>query len=135
MSDSQEDGFTIIETLVAVGVFAISLIAITTLASALQTAHQNNQYLALANMTAKGIIEEKRNNQLSSMTIGTQPVSSASLPEDLPYASAQLVVTQTDEAYGMKKLTAIVTYKVGGGAGEERSVRMVSYVGNFGLTQ
>lgn len=135
MSNSQEKGFTIIETLVAVGVFAISLLAITTLAASLQTAHQNNQYLALANTTAKAILEEKRNSQNTDLALGTQAVSAASLPTDLPYANAQLTVAQTDDVYGMRKLTAIVTYKIGGESGDERQVRLTSYLGSFGLTQ
>ena len=135
MSNSQEKGFTIIETLVAVGVFAISLLAITTLATSLQTAHQNNQYLALANTTAKAILEEKRNSQNTDLALGTQTVNTASLPANLPQSTAQLTVTQTDEVYGMRKLTAVVTYKIGGESGDERQVRLTSYIGSFGLTQ
>lgn len=132
-------GFTIIEVLVAMTIFSIGIIAISGLASAIQMAQRNNQYLNIASIVAKDIIENTRNNnQVDSLQYGVV-IQNLNLNDDdqkllnsLPNGQASLKATFTPGTYGIKNLEVTVTYTVGT---DVRTVFMSGYGGAQGIVQ
>lgn len=127
-----QTGFTVIEVLVAVSIFAISIISIATLAASLQQAHRNNQYLAIASTAAKDIIEIARNTEYGSLKYGETINKNSILPSNLPNGNASLTTVYVEGTYALKRVDVTVTYTVGT---DTRKVMLSSFIGLSGITQ
>lgn len=132
---ARQQGFTIVEIIIATAVFALSILTVIGLATALQRSQQNNQYLSLASIAAKNILEEARNSQISELRYGTTiPKSATQVPElkSLPNSSATLTTSYVEGTYGIKNLTATVTYYVGA---SQKTVSISSFGGDQVISQ
>lgn len=130
-ADSQ--GFTLIEAVVTMVVFAVAAISITTLISGLQTADRYTRYVDTARAEAKDKIEFLRNSNYSLLTDGQEIDFSDELPSSLPGPRRGTVAVSTPTGLeDLKRLDVTVSYTVGN---LERQVKLSALVGASGLTQ
>jgi prepilin-type N-terminal cleavage/methylation domain-containing protein len=109
---SSQGGFTIVEVIVVIAVFAIGLAALTTLFSSLQVAERSTYYLSVATHAARSEIERIRSSGFSTVNDGDSFTSR--LPSTLPTGSLGTIkVTTPANAPNSKQIDATVSYPVG----------------------
>ena len=132
-SGERQHGFTIVETLVAISIFAIAIISIATLAGSLQQSHRNNQYLNVAMTEAKDIIEMARSTEYGSLQYGSTVDKTSELTDsNLPNGTASMTTNYVEGTYGLKRIDVTVSYVVNS---DTRTVQLSSIIGLWGTAQ
>ena len=130
-----QSGFTIVEVLVAIAIFAVAIISIATLAGSLQQAHRNNQYLGTAMTAAKDIVELARSTEYGDLKYGTTTDKTSYLNENgikLPGGTASMTTNYVEGTYGLKRIDVTISYVIGS---DTRSVQLSSFIGLWGTSQ
>lgn len=109
----KQQGFTIIEVVVVIAVFAISMSTLVMLMSSIQVAQRNAYYMSIATHAARAEVERLRSSGYSSIQAGnTYPFSQ--VPGALPPGSTGSIVVSTPaNAPTSKQVDATVTYSIG----------------------
>lgn len=125
-----EQGFTMVEILVATGVMAILTAAVFGLFSTIQQAQLANSYRQSATRAASREIEVLRNNNYDQLTPGTDIDFSNELPATLPNGTG--TVTVTEPVPGLRRVDVVVSYTH---SGATKQVKLSSMIGVIGITQ
>lgn len=104
--DSQASGFTIIEVLVSIVIFAMLSVSITVLFSSMQASQRNAQYLSTATQEARARIEIMRGDY-ANLANGTMTFP---LPDTLPGGSTGSVTVSDFGTGGTKRLRVTVLF-------------------------
>ncbi len=129
----QQQGFTIIELIVATVLFAIVIGLATTGFGAIQQVQRNERYYDMASTAGQRIIEELRNGQYNTYDIRTEPYDiSSMLPSSLPSGIALLQVSQGPIDDEHKVLSVDVKFDVGT---YQRHVYVTGVIAPGGITQ
>lgn len=110
--NTHEQGFTIVELIVATVLFALVIGLAATGFSSIQQVQRNERYYDTASTAAQRIIEEVRNGQYATYDIGSHDVT-AKLPSGLPGAQATLRVSRGAILSEHKLLAVDVKFDVG----------------------
>ncbi|MBI3889160.1 hypothetical protein HY312_01090 [Candidatus Saccharibacteria bacterium] len=128
-----------VEILVAMFIFTLAILSITSLATSLQAAQRNNEYLGRAVQASKVIIEVLRTNSASYVECGigteqniTEDYSSTLATSQLVNGHAYINATCVDRVYGIKRIDLRLTYEV---SGITKTVQTATYIGNGGIYQ
>ena len=127
---NKQDGFTVVEILVAIAVAAVIL---TTLNSALTTfihLGQRGRYLSLANTFVERDVEGLRNDGYNALNIGTTSLTS-SLPSGLPPGSSGTQVVN-QPMLGVKQIDITISYK---DQAQTLNYGYTTYIGELGVGQ
>lgn len=125
-----QKGLTVVEMIVALTLFGLSVIAIIGTMATIQQAQQNERYLDLANTGAREIIERVRNGGYDALAVGGHDFTSY-LPASLPGRVATLTVSVSSDLPDIKKLELQVGYDVGL---QKRYVYSTALIGKGGLS-
>lgn len=123
-------GLTVVEMVVAVTLFGLFVVAITSTMNTIQQAQRSERYLDLANTAAREIIEKVRNGGYDAVTVGSHNFTS-SVSEAVPGRAATLTVTSSSDLPDIKKLDVDVSYDVGT---LKRHVYMTALIGKGGIS-
>ncbi|MBH1956028.1 prepilin-type N-terminal cleavage/methylation domain-containing protein [Candidatus Saccharibacteria bacterium] len=104
--NNQISGFTIVEVLVSIVVFAMLAVSITVLFSSMQASQRNAQYLSIATQEARARIEIMRADY-SNLVNGT---TTFPLPDTLPAGSIGKVVVSDAGVGEIKRLQVSVAF-------------------------
>lgn len=128
-----ERGFTVVEIIVVVFMFAGSIITLTSLFSYVQYSQRQVQYLDIATRAARSEVEYLRNGQYSTLTVGTPLSFTSRLPSALPAGSTGTVTTTIPSgAHDVKKIDVKVTWRTGS---IDTSTTLSALIGASGLTE
>jgi prepilin-type N-terminal cleavage/methylation domain-containing protein len=104
------DGFTIVEVLVTLALFAIAIAGLTMLMTSVQQSQRNSSYLEAATNAARQKLEHIRNSEFTTITDGADFTSE--LPDSLPSGKGTVAVSIPPNAPLSKKFDVTVSYKV-----------------------
>ena len=104
--DNYISGFTIVEVLVSIVVFAMLAVSITVLFSSMQASQRNAQYLSIATQEARAKIEIMRSDYVN-LVNGT---TTFPLPDTLPPGSVGSVMVSDFGTGEIKRLRATVLF-------------------------
>lgn len=110
--NSNASGITVVEIIVAIAVFALLVIVLSQIISAMQQSQRSEHYLDLSNAAAKAIIEDARNGRYDELDIGVVYDRTSMIPDVLPSGTANLTVTAFSSPSGGKTVKARVTYMI-----------------------
>ncbi len=127
-SIGRNDGFTLVEMLVATVVFGIAVVMLTTIFSLVQTAQRNALYFTIATHAARSELDKARSSGYASLSYGGTYPFTSTLPASLPpNSTGNLVVAASapTNAPDSKKVDVTVTYPLGG---TTKTVTITGYV-------
>ena len=128
-----QQGFTIVEIVVVMFMFAMSVIMLSSLFSYMQYAQRDVQYLDIGTRAARAQVEYLRNGKYATLTPGTAVNFTSRLPSTLPNGSTGIVVVSIpDGMAGMKKVDVKVEWPVGS---TTKSTTLSALIGASGLTE
>lgn len=127
---STDDGFTLVELLVAIVVAGIVVMSLNQVVTTYLHVSQRGRYLNLANSYAEAKMEALRNAGYSSLANGTSNITSE-LPAQLPPGKSASMVVANGPA-GLKKVDLSVTYK---DQGQTYTYGYTTYIGELGVGQ
>lgn len=117
-------GFTLVEVLVAMGVFAIGLMVLTMVFSQIQMSQQNAMYQRAAASAAHSQIETLKTTEFAEIVDGMAFTST--LPTALPAGSTgTIAVSAADNALDAKKVSVIVSYPIGS---TTKNIKLTTYI-------
>ena len=119
MSHTKQQGFTIVELLLAIAMFAIVVPALTVGITNLIVLNNRARDLALVNMLAQNKIEQLRSKGYNSVPTGTVSFTSE-LPATLGSPS-NATYTVTNPSGGIKEIALSISYK------DSRTTRTLQY--------
>ena len=122
---NNEAGVTIVEVIVALVLFGVMMTAMALMISAMQQSQRNEQYLDLANVAAKAIVEDARNGKYDTLGVGSTYSRTDMVSDRLPNKNATLEVTQAAAFNDRKQVKVTVSYTVGA---DTRSVMMTAII-------
>jgi prepilin-type N-terminal cleavage/methylation domain-containing protein len=126
----RQEGFTIVELLVAIAVGAIVTASLSQVVTSYVHVAQRGRYMNLANSYAEAKAESLRNEGYNSLSAGTTNISSE-LPSQLPlYKSASMTIG--NPSGGLKQVDISVTYK---DQGQTNTLSYTTYIGELGVGQ
>lgn len=126
----RQAGFTIVEMVVALGLFALSTIVIVGMLAVMQQAQRSERYLDLANTAARTIVEEARNGGYDLLVTGTTYDRTSLVSDTLPGRSASMAVSASSGFPDIKRIEVTVSYQVGS---LTRSVNTTALIGQGGI--
>lgn len=127
----QQDGFTLVELLVAVVVLGIAIAGIAGLYYNMQVMQARSQNRDIATRAARTEIEVLRNNSYASLQPNTTLDFTASLPSSLPSdRTGSVAITQPVD--GLRRVDVSVTYT---DHGQAEKVELSSDIGIIGIGQ
>lgn len=130
MRNKQDEGFTIVELLLAIALFAIIVPAIVVGITNLTVINNRARDLALVNMLAQNKIEMMRSAGYNSVPTGTTSFSSE-LPATLA-SPKSAVYTVTNPSNGIKEVAITISYK---DYQQTKTVRYKSIISEIGVGQ
>jgi prepilin-type N-terminal cleavage/methylation domain-containing protein len=119
MSDKHEQGFTIVELLLAIAMFAIIVPALIVGITNLTAINNRARDLALVNMLAQNKVEQLRSKGYNSVPLGTVSFTSE-LPGTLA-SPKNATYTVTNPSNGIKEIGVTISYK------DYRNTKTVQY--------
>lgn len=123
-------GFTIVEVIVVISVFAVGVAMLASLMSSIQQVQRNAQYMDIATRAARAEIERLRTVTFTSITNGA--VFTSNLPTTLPPGSTgTIAVTIPTNAPLSKQVDATVSYPLGTST---KQVTISAYIDSTGGT-
>lgn len=131
MTAKDQNGFTLIELIVACVITGLLIVAISTLYAGIQDTQRSTGYLEAATRAAQREVEVLRNNNYNGLTAGVPIDFSSDLPSTLPAHSTGSVAV-TDVGVGLKQVDITVSYRDGSHA---RKVELTSDIGVLGIGQ
>lgn len=127
----QQDGFTLVELLVAVVVLGIAIAGISGLYYNMQVMQARSQNRDIATRAARTEIEVLRNNSYASLQPNTTLDFTSSLPTSLPSdRTGSVAITQPVD--GLRRVDVSVTYT---DHGQGEKVELSSDIGIIGIGQ
>lgn len=134
-----QNGFTLVEIIVTIAVFAVILPAVVGMTISLTTINDRARELATTNAIAQNKIEELRSKGFIAVDLGTETFTSE-LPSTLNDATAEYVVSEHDPdgAGGaesdpsLKEVLITIEYD---DHGETRTLNYKTYLGELGVGQ
>lgn len=130
MKQTNNDGFTIVELLVAIIVGAIIISAATSIIVSQTHISQRGRDLIIANAYIENKVESLRSAGFATLNIGTTDITSE-LPSELnaPRSGTVSIASQSD---AIKKITINISYN---DQGTSRSYGYTTYIGELGVGQ
>ena len=125
-----ENGFTLVELLVAIAVGAIIVASLTQVVTNYIHLAQRGRYLNIANAYVEAKTESIRNLGYNSVTDGTTSLTSE-LPSGMPRIKSG-TMTISSPSLGLKQLDITVSYT---DQGQSQSYSYTTYVGELGVGQ
>ena len=125
------DGFTIVELIVAIIVLGIVVASLSSLFLGIQRTQTQANYKENATRAAQREIESLRNNNYNSLAVGTDISFTNELSPKLPAGSTGNVVV-TEPSAGLKRVDVTVTYP---DKNLQHKVVLSSLIGVIGITQ
>jgi prepilin-type N-terminal cleavage/methylation domain-containing protein len=131
MSGDKQDGFSLVELVIALAVIGIAAAGITSLFISIRNVQTQTSYVDLATRAAQREIELLRNDNYGSLTPGQTIDFTDQLPGSLPRGRTGTVqVSQpTDD---LRRIDVTVKYLSGG---QQRTITLSSLIGVIGITQ
>lgn len=124
------DGFTIVEMLLGIALFAILIPAVIIAMTSISTLNDASKDLAIANIYAENKMEELRSIGYNSIGTGTVDITST-LPATLG-KNRSAVYTITNTTLGQKQITISITINA---RGKIRTLNYRSIIGELGVGQ
>lgn len=131
MIRNKQDGFTIVELLVAIVVVGLMVVGVTSLFITIQTTQRKTRLLETATRAGEKKIEELRNVNYNSLETDSTIDFTAELPSSLPEPrSANVAVSEPTP--GVKRVDVTITYRDGRA---DKDVHLSSMIGVIGIGQ
>jgi prepilin-type N-terminal cleavage/methylation domain-containing protein len=130
----RQQGFTLIELVVAAAFMGIVVVAIAELFIGLRQINQTANNYTIASQVAQQLVETYRNTPYGNITVGTANVTTSALgpyPSLLSPRSATVTVTQVN-ANGIKQVDVAISYKDRTGT---KNVQYSTQISNKGLNR
>lgn len=126
---TQQAGFTIIEVVVVMVLFALLVPVIALSVDTLRRVNKNSQYLILVTNTAEAKTESLRAKPFDQIALGTTDFSSE-LPAQIPTPrTATYTVTTSPSSSQLKRIELTITYTI---SGAQTRYSYKTYVGSAG---
>lgn len=131
MSHKNEDGFTLVELIVAIVIISLMAIGVTSLYIAIEKTQRKTRLLETATRAGEKKIEELRNNHYNSLENDTIIDFTDELPTALPEPRSG-TVDVSEPTPGIKRVDVTISYKDGR---TNRDVELSSLIGVLGIGQ
>jgi prepilin-type N-terminal cleavage/methylation domain-containing protein len=125
-------GFTLVESIVVITVFAMTVAAMGSFSGILQASQRNARYLDIATNAAKDEIENLRNSNYALLNTGQTVDFTSSLPAGLPNGTTGTAAISDPSLPNLKRADVTVTYTIGS---TPHTVQLSALIGASGLTQ
>ncbi len=125
-----EHGFTLLELLIAIGVFAVVITALTAGVQNLMSINNRSRDLALTNLIAESKAEQIRSAGFNSLSVGTVDFT-AELPPELA-APKSATYTISNPSAGILEAVITITYQ---DYGEPRTQTYKTIISELGVGQ
>lgn len=109
-TSSQQDGFTLLELVIAMGLFAVGLLGLTLLTSGLMTHNMTARHHTSAMQLARNKIEMIRQNSYSGIVDGIETEIDASGDSGSGIFSREVAVEENDDP-AFKQVTVTVSWR------------------------
>jgi prepilin-type N-terminal cleavage/methylation domain-containing protein len=109
----KQDGFTLLELVIAMGLFASGLLGLTLLTSCLMANNMTARHHAVATQLAQNKIEMLRQNAYSGIVDGTEPKVDASGSSGSGVFSRAVTVEENEDP-AFKQVTVTVSWRLKG---------------------
>ncbi len=126
-----QDGFTLIELIVATTIMGLIVIGVFNLYISIEIAQRRSYHLEIAARAGEREIESLRNSQYGSLVPGTTLDFTPELPAELPSPKTGTVDISEPEV-GLRRVDITITYKDGGGT---KTLKQSSLIGILGIGQ
>lgn len=126
----KDDGFTIVELVVAIVFLGMVSLGISGLYVSISNIQRQSQYTATANRAAQAEIETLRNSNYNQLTAGQTITFTNQLPAGLPQATGTVIVSEPQT--GLKRVDVTVSYKPGT---QQKNITLSSLIGVIGITK
>lgn len=126
-----QDGFTIIELLVAIVLLGLSVVGITNLYINIEITQRKTQRLELATREGEKQIESLRNSEYNNLVPGSVVTFTNDLPDELT-APRSGTISVTEPADGIRRLDLTITYDE---QGTTKTIKQSSLIGRIGVGQ
>lgn len=126
-----QDGFTLIELIVATTIMGLIVIGVFNLYISIEIAQRKSYHLEIAARAGEREIESLRNSQYGSLEPGTTINFTSELPAELPSPKTGMVDVSEPEV-GLRRVDITITYKDGGGT---KTLKQSSLIGILGIGQ
>lgn len=128
---NKQQGFTIVELLVATLIIGIVAASISTLFISINTLQRKTARIDSATRAAQREVEMLRNDNYASLTAGQSLSFTDRLPNSLP-ADRNGTVTVSEPSPDLKRVDVTVTYT---DSGKQERIVLSSLIGVIGITQ
>lgn len=131
MNRLKQNGFTLVELIVAVAVVGLMVVGVTTLFITIQTTQRKTQLLETATRAGEKKIEELRNINYNNLTAGSTITFTNELPSELPSPKTGTVAV-SEPTPSVKRVDVTITYDEGSNT---KTVKQSSLIGVIGVGQ
>lgn len=126
-----QSGFGLVEVVMAIGLLAVTSLALTGLFRSILYIQSSALYQKSATLAAQRQIESLRNSNYNDLTTGSNIDFSGSLPTNLPVPRTGTAAI-TEPVSGLKRVDVTITYRHGTAT---KTVKVSSMIGIIGITQ
>lgn len=127
----KEDGFTIVELVVATVVTGLLIVAVASLFITIERTQHSTQLLETATRAGEQQIESLRNNNYGALTPGSTITFTDDLPAELPSPRTGTVAI-SEPSTGIRRVDVTITYRDGT---KQKNVKLSSLIGQLGIGQ
>lgn len=127
----KQDGFTIVELIVAIVVVGLMVVGVASLFITIQSTQRKTRLLETATRAGEKKIEELRNETANALTAGSTIDFEDELPDTLP-EPREATVTVTEPTPDIKRVDVRITYRDGR---NDKEVMLSSLIGTIGIGQ
>lgn len=131
MTHKNENGFTLVELIVAIVIISLMAIGVTSLYIAIEKTQRKTRLLETATRAGEKKIEELRNNHYNALENDTVIDFTGELPSSLPEPRSGSVAV-SEPTPGIKRVDVTVSYRDGNA---NRDVELSSLIGVLGIGQ
>lgn len=126
-----QSGFGLVEVVMAIGLLAVTSLALTGLFRSILHIQSSALYQKSATLAAQREIESLRNSNYNDLTAGSSIDFSADLPSNLPSPKTGTAAV-TEPVSGLKRVDVTINYRHGTAT---KTVKVSSMIGIIGITQ
>ncbi|MBI4639422.1 MAG: prepilin-type N-terminal cleavage/methylation domain-containing protein [Candidatus Tectomicrobia bacterium] len=125
---SRDDGFTLIEVMIALAIFSIGLLGFITFQITATRVNATAQRITNATLIAEKTLEEIRNKRYGDITTENFPGQGYGSVPGFPAFKKDVTITDNSPIRGLKTLVITVSWKDAGG--KERNVEVRTLISN-----
>lgn len=131
MNHKNQDGFSLVELIVAIVVIGLLVVGVTSLYITIESTQRKTRLLETATRAGEKKIEELRNNHYNTLEANSVMTFTNELPNTLPEPRSA-TVTVTEPTAGIKRVDVSITYRDGR---SNKEVALSSLIGVIGIGQ